>query len=133
MSKPGGGLADEIAGAIGQDGLMRLVQRYGGSRITVPAYPVLGELALTLGSDYQSFQRHFSGYAFDVPLLVTVRVDESKVIDALSQGLSADRISRDMRISRRRVFRIQERVQRSLSCQSLSGNAEALPNHEEHE
>lgn len=105
-------LAEEIADVIGQEALARLVRHFGGARLTVPAQPRAGELAEVLGAAYPAFQTHFAGEAFDVPLLITVRVQELRVLDALDQGLSADRIAPQMRISRRRVFRIQARAAR---------------------
>jgi len=105
-------LARDIADTIGMDGLLQIVEQYGGQQICVHKVPRPdSELASLLGPKYPPFQHRFYGEYLDIPLLHTSReaLLVADVLTSLANGEAVNKIASRHRIPRRRVFRIQAR------------------------
>lgn len=106
-------LLAEIAEVAGLDAALALAEARGGSRITIPAYPRPDHwFAQTVGAEAAAkISKHFrvgnSGAVVELPVGPSgAQAATRRRIDAmLRQGVSADRIAREVRVHRTTVFR----------------------------
>lgn len=106
-------LLAEIAEVAGLDAALALASARGGSRITIPARPradhwfarTVGMEAAVLISDH--FRVGNSGAVLDLPVGPSgaAATTRRRIDEMLRQGVSADRIAREVRVNRRTVFR----------------------------
>ncbi len=106
-------LLAEIAEVAGLDAALAMADARGGSRITIPARPrpdhwlvqAVGVDAAKLIADH--FRVGNSGLIVELPVGPTGAAASTRrrIDDLLQQGVSADRIAREVRVHRTTVFR----------------------------
>ncbi len=115
-------LLAEIAEVAGLDAALALAEARGGSRITIPARPrpdhwfaqtVGMEAAEKIAEYYRVGYGGAQGATVTVPVgpdggtARALRLQRSKIDAMIREGLSADRIAREVRVHRTTVFRRQ--------------------------
>jgi hypothetical protein len=95
----------ELIEAIGDEGTLKLIGTFGGTRLYVPHLPEASSaLAECIGLDAaQRLARTYGGDRVDVPNPTKRRV---QILQLRQQGLSVDAIARELRCTRRRVFQV---------------------------
>lgn len=105
--------AREIADVIGIDGLLSLVEHYGGTPVRVHTEQrPSSALAACLGAEaYRKLQATYPSEYIEVPLLHTGRdaVLAADVCDSRARGEMIRTIARRHKITMRRVYRILSR------------------------
>ena len=120
-------LLAEIAEVAGLDAALALAEARGGSRITIPARPrpdhwfaraVSMEAAEKIAEYYRVGYGGTKGATITVPVgpdggtARALRLQRTKIDAMIREGLSADRIAREMRVHRTTVFRRQAALDR---------------------
>ena len=111
ISAKGSGILErDLADALGQEGLERLVAAYGGRRLRVHSQPILdSNLAKCLGADsYAALQRTFRGEELDIPTLRyrECQARRARIWALAGKGHTANDISGAVGLSLRRVREI---------------------------
>jgi len=106
--------ARELAEAIGDDGLRRLVAHYGGLRIRIHTrIRPDTELAQRLGMDvYQPLQATYRGEEIDIPRLASARAPGrlERIVARRADGATAAQIAREEGITLRWVRELIHRA-----------------------
>lgn len=113
------GLIREVMDTFGEAAACRLVQQFGGQRITIPlSVPPDSRLAKVLGSHLARwFVMRHGGNHVDIPLAARLRIAmrDSQAAKLRQQGKSAAAIARELAVAERTVYRMIVRVrERSL-------------------
>lgn len=107
-------LLAEIAEVTSLDAALRLAEKRGGSRISIPAkMPDDHWIAVTIGITHaRALAEHFRGGNSGALIELPVGADALKrkrIDELLAQGVSADKIAVELQVHRTTVFRHQRR------------------------
>lgn len=96
---------DNMRRILGDDGLDRLAEAFGGRRLYVPAAPGPHHpITVAIGADLaRKLGEAFHGVDIDIPMLPRTRA-EIRRLDAL--GWTRTRIARELRITERWVYKV---------------------------
>ena len=98
-------VAREIAEVIGMDGLLRLVEHYGGIVIRVPGNSGLNRVLTA--EQYKAFVHTFRNEKLAIPRLYAkqtmIALEETKRLD--EQGYTREEIARQLKLTERCVYK----------------------------
>ena len=112
-------LLAEIAEVTSLDAALRLAEKRGGSRISIPArMPEDHWIVRTIGMPHaQALAEHFrggnSGALIELPVGAAA-LKRKRIDELLARGVSADRIAVELQVHRTTVFRQQARQGKSI-------------------